>query len=162
MKMKNTKSVFNVLFAVTILFIGIGCGILLDKSKVFAEDTFWNGTANGMIMAQGELVETPMPDIYVNSSPMGRDYYPNGTTFELENLEVGEVTYLTLYVHNNSKKITNVYPIINATKNVEVTNPLSSSKTWPGGWAQFVFPIRALSIGQCSVNIGFAGNDASR
>lgn len=159
---KKTNYFINVLLAVAILCIGIGCGILLDKSKAFAEDTFWNGTANGMIVEQGELMEIPMPDIYVNSTSVGQDSYPTGATFELKNLQVGDLTYLTLYVHNNSKKITNIYPIITATKNIEVTSPLANCKTWPGGWVQFVFPIRALNIGQCSVNIGFVGDDVSK
>jgi len=150
-----------IVVAVTVaLCIGLVSGIQIGKASAFTDNTFWSGTAKGIIVPKGDIaVQIPDEMLFVTPYSVGQDYYPSGKEFDLKELAVGETTYLTLYVRNSTKKITNVYPVINKTDNLDVQIPLCNSYIYPGGWTQFVFIIKALDVGKCSINIGFKGDE---
>ena len=147
------------LIAFFALCIGLICGSYIGKANVSASDTFWNGTAKGFIVEEDTIAQLPDEPFLVTPYSVGKECYASGTTFDLKDLQVGDVTYLTLYVRNNTKKITNVSTVITSTPNLEVNSPMKNSRIWPDGWTQFVFVIKAVDLGDCSINIGFMADD---
>lgn len=155
-----SKRLLIVVAVAVALCTGLVSGIQIGKASAFTDNTFWSGTAKGIIVEEGTVIDQ-VPDemLFVTPYSVGQDYYPSGQEFDLKELQVGETTYLTLYVRNSTKKITNVYPVINKTDNLEVQIPLCNSYIYPNGWAQFVFIIKALEVGKYSINIGFKGDE---
>lgn len=154
------KRLFIIVAVIVALCIGLVSGIQIGKASAFTDNTFWSGTAKGIIVEEGTVVaQVPDEMLFVTPYSIGQDYYPSGQEFDLEELQVRGTTYLTLYVRNSTKKITNVYPVVTQTSNLEITTPLSNSFIYPGGWAQFVFVIKALEVGKYSINIGFKGDE---
>jgi hypothetical protein len=150
---RNVSIAFMVLMA---LCIGMVSGIFIGKSKVMADNTFWQGTANGIILADGAVAQPITPIIQIAPDSVGLAYYLPGQQFDLKSLMVGQTTSINLYVRNNTKTQVNVYPVINPSPNIEVQSPMSNARLYPGGWAQFPFIIKATAIGPCSVGISFA------
>ena len=151
----NRRIAFGFLLLM-VLAIGMVSGIFIGKSKVLADNTFWQGTANGVILDDGAVAQPLTPSIQIAPDSVGQSYYLPGQQFDLKSLKVGQTTTINLYVRNNTKAQVNVYPVITSTQNIEVQSPMSNSWLYPGGWAQFPFMIKALEIGQCSVSISFA------
>jgi len=135
--------------------VGAFSGFFLGKANVAADAAFWSGTAIGTIAPAGTIMQSPAPLIQVSDSSAGASFYNTGAQFDLDAMQPGQQTSLTLYVRNNSKKRVNVYPVINSTPNVEVYNPLGNANLYPGGWAQFVFQVKAVDIGPYTVKIDF-------
>jgi hypothetical protein len=139
------------------LCIGLAAGVAICKIPALADNSFWSGTANGQIVPIGTVV-APLTIMQVAPESVGQAVYPNGMQFDLKNLQPGQQTSLNLFVRNTTKKMVNVYPLISNTPNVDVQVPLSNSRMYPGQWTQFLFQIRALTPGPCSVKIEFAQN----
>lgn len=150
--MKRIHVITLVLLAVAISAMS---GFFIGRSGVSADSAFWSGTAIGTIAPAGTIVQSPAPVIQVSDSSAGPSYYNTGTQFDLKAIQPGQQTSLTVYVRNNSKKHVNVYPSISSTPNVEVYNPLGNANLYPGGWAQFVFQIKAVDIGPYTVKVDF-------
>jgi hypothetical protein len=149
----------TIIIIVIALCIGLFGGIFIEHTGVFADTAFWSGTANGNIVPVGTMIPQSPATLIIAPDAIGPITYPNGTVIDLKNLQVGQTTTVTLYVRNNTKKIVNVYPLVTSTPNIEVLIPISNSKMYPNGWTQFLFQVKALSIGNCSVCIKFAKND---
>lgn len=137
------------------LAVGTFGGFFAGKSKALADTSFWTGTAAGVIAPAGSIVQAPLPLLQVSQASTGSAYYDSGMKFDLQSLQPGGKTSLSLYVRNNGKKKVNVYPSVTNTPNVEINIPLSNSVLYPGGWAQFVFQVKAIGIGPYKLNIEF-------
>ena len=144
-------------FLLILLALAVGSfgGFFAGKSKVLADTSFWTGTAAGVIAPAGSIVQAPLPLLQVSQASTGSAYYDSGMKFDLQSLQPGEKTSLSLYVRNNGKKKVNVYPSVTNTPNVEINIPLSNSVLYPGGWAQFTFQVKATGIGPYKINIEF-------
>lgn len=147
------KTQFIFLIAIFALCWGVFIGVCVTKAQ--ASDSFWSGTAKGMVVPIDTTIKSPEEPFLITPYSVGKECYNSGTVFDLKNLEIGQVTYLNLYVRNNSGKTANVYPVYLPSKNLEVSCPMGNSKMWPGGWTQFVFIIKAINLGECKINIGF-------
>jgi hypothetical protein len=149
------------LFILIVLVLAIGTfgGFFFGKSNVFADTAFWSGIANGNVVSEETSIQPTPATILITPNSVGEAIYPSGMTFDLKDLQVGQETSLTLYVRNYTKKITNIYTIVEATPNIIVYTPLNNSHIYPNGWAQFVFQVKALAIGPCSINIRFAKSE---
>ena len=149
------KKVVIVLLVGVAICISLTCGVFIGKNQADADNLFWSGTANGIISAKGSVVQVLDQSLKVSASSVGTTYYPNGTVFDLKNIEIGQSANVVLFVKNTTKEKVNVYPVITSSPNVEVQNPMGNSVIHPNGWAQFIFIVKAKDIGPCSVNIGF-------
>jgi hypothetical protein len=145
----------SILLIFLALVVGAFGGFFVNKSKALADTSFWTGTAKGMIAPAGTVIQSPLPVLQVSRDSTGNFYFDSGTMFDLKDLQPGQQTSLDLYVRNNGKKRINVYPSVTNTPNVEVITPLGNANLYPGGWAQFVFQVRAVDIGPYKVSIEF-------
>jgi hypothetical protein len=149
------------IFLLIILALAVGTfgGFFFGKSNAFADTAFWSGIASGNVVSTDTIMEPAQELILISPESIGKAVYPNGMAFDLKELKVGEETSLVLYVRNNTKKITNIYTLVSASDNLNIQTPISNTRMYPNGWAQFVFQIKALSIGPCSMNIRFVKSE---
>jgi hypothetical protein len=153
----NRKCV--IVLVVLALVVGTLGGFFFSKSNVFANTAFWQGTANGNVVSEETSIQQIPTTILITPTSVGDAVYPSGITFDLKDLQIGQETSLTLYVRNYTKKITNVYTVVEATSNIDIYTPISNAHIYPNGWAQFVFQVKALTVGPCSVNIRFVESE---
>ena len=145
----------SILLIFLAMVIGAFGGFFINKSKVLADTSFWSGTAKGMIAPAGTIIQSPLPVLQVSRDSVGNFYFDSGTMFDLKDLQPGQQVSMELYVRNNSKKRINVYPAVTSTPNVTVQVPLGNANLYPGGWAQFIFQVKAVDIGPYKVSIEF-------
>lgn len=150
---------YTILLIVLALVAGTFGGFFFGKSNALADTAFWSGIASGNVVSTDTVMEPAQELILISPESIGKAVYPNGMAFDLKELKVGEETDLVLYVKNNTKKITNIYTLVSASDNLNVQVPISNTRMYPNGWTQFVFQIKALSIGPCSINIRFVKSE---
>ena len=145
----------SILLIFLAMVVGAFGGFTLTKSTVLADSSFWTGTAKGMIAPAGSIIQPVLPVLQVSRDSTGNYSLDSGTVFDLKDLQPGQQVSMELYVCNNSKKRINVYPAVTSTPNVTVQVPLGNANLYPGGWAQFIFQVKAVDIGPYKVSIEF-------